>query len=194
MMFAKYLRINQSCQGLSKKNRNHISCSWLITVLKSKGGLHPRAGIKYLVSPHTEWLRQLTLKDWKPFSGSSLYKKSEGSFEKEIFLSCTQCHRAWSATHDKYCSRFSFHVCTENHANRFNCPVAINFLKELANLQIFLHLYCSFSFLVSIFSSIIIFFCIHFAAVFLWFKFHVPLHKNVSETWFRSGGCIPRYL
>lgn len=61
MMFTKYLRINQSCQGLSKKNRNHISCSWLITVLKSKGGLHPRAGIKYLVSPHTEWLRQLTL-------------------------------------------------------------------------------------------------------------------------------------
>lgn len=61
MMFAKYLRINQSCQGLSKKNRNHISCSWLITVLKSKGGLHPRAGTKYLVSPHTEWLRQLTL-------------------------------------------------------------------------------------------------------------------------------------
>lgn len=194
-MFAKYLRINQSCQGLSKKNRNHISCSWLITVLKSKGGLHPRAGIKYLVSPHTEWLRQLTLNVFiqrteNPSLVAAYIKKSEGSFEKEIFLSCTQCHRAWSATHDKYCSRFSFHVCTENHANRFNCPVAINFLKELANVQIFLHLFryiCALSlFLVSIFSSIIIFFCIHFAAVFLWFKFHVPLHKNVSETWFTS--------
>lgn len=62
MMFAKYLCIYQSCQGLScKKYRNHISCNWLITLLKSKWWLHPRAGIKHLVSPHTGWLRQLTL-------------------------------------------------------------------------------------------------------------------------------------
>lgn len=154
MMFAKYLCIYQSCQGLScKKYRNHISCNWLITLLKSKWGLHPRAGIKHLVSPHTGWLRQLTLNVFIQRTANpslvAAYIKNQGSFENKIFLSCTQCHRAWSETHDKYCSRFSFHVCTENHASRFNCPMAINFLKDLANLQIFLKIYtgiCSISF------------------------------------------------